>query len=450
LDYVVNLYKALRLGPGQTAAFVGAGGKSAAIARLVNEIEGEVPVVVTTTTHLGVEQSNWTQSHLVRYSSDTRPQLLKAIQNAQSVLVTGPLNAAGDRWTGLGQPALEKLWRDTIEQGAVFLIEADGARRRWIKAPDDHEPVLPVFADLVVPVVGMQAWGRKLNNEIAHRPELLASRLGIKLGERLEDEHFLAWATSEDLALKNVPPGSRVRILINQVASETLREAARRIASSLRADPRVEATVMANIGREPEWMECVGRIAGVVLAAGGSSRTQRQKLLYAWRGKPLVRHVVEIGLGAGLEPVVVVLGESAESIRSALADLPVTFVMNPDWQDGQSSSVRTGLTSIGLAVEAAVFLLGDMPLVTDALIKGLISAHQSSLAPIVAPWADERWGNPVLFDRVTFDDLEQVEGDRGGRHLFDRFSILPVPAGPEALFDCDTNEDLKWLTAHYP
>jgi molybdenum cofactor cytidylyltransferase len=124
--------------------------------------------------------------------------------------------------------------------------------------------------------------------------------------------------------------------------------------------------------------------------------------------------------------------------------------MNPDWQDGQSSSVRTGLTSIGLAVEAAVFLLGDMPLVTDALIKGLISAHQSSLAPIVAPWADERWGNPVLFDRVTFDDLEQVEGDRGGRHLFDRFSILPVPAGPEALFDCDTNEDLKWLTAHYP
>ncbi|MGD8605377.1 MAG: hypothetical protein PVF49_12480, partial [Anaerolineales bacterium] len=71
----MNLYKALRLGPGQTAAFVGAGGKSAAIARLVNEIEGEVPVVVTTTTHLGVEQSNWTQSHLVRYSSDTRPQL---------------------------------------------------------------------------------------------------------------------------------------------------------------------------------------------------------------------------------------------------------------------------------------------------------------------------------------------------------------------------------------
>jgi molybdenum cofactor cytidylyltransferase len=375
---------------------------------------------------------------------------MAAMDQAESVLVSGALNAAGDRWTSLNPEKLANLWRLVADQGGILLIEADGARRRWIKAPAKHEPAIPPFSDLVVPMIGMQVWGRDLDEKIAHRPALLADHLGIELGDQLDDSHLVTWATDYSLALKNVPDRARVRILINQVETELYREAARRIAARSLDQSRLEALVLANVGRESGWVESIGRVAGIVLAAGGSSRSEGQKLLYLWRGKPLVRHVVEQGLQAGLEPMVVVLGESANALRAVLEDLPVVFVENHDWQQGQSTSVRVGLSAIETRVEGAVFLLGDMPLVTSELIEAVLVVHQRSLAPIVAPWADERWGNPVLFDRVTFGDLDSLEGDRGGRHIYDRYPILPVPAGQESLFDCDTSEDLAWLTSHYP
>ena len=125
-------------------------------------------------------------------------------------------------------------------------------------------------------------------------------------------------------------------------------------------------------------------------------------------------------------------------------------MINPDWEQGQSASIRQGLNSINSNIEGAVFLLADMPLVSSALIQELIQTHRSSLSPIVAPQVGERWGNPVLFDRMTFEDLMRLEGDRGGRALFDSFAIRPVAAGDEALFDCDTQEDLAWLVSNYP
>jgi molybdenum cofactor cytidylyltransferase len=227
-------------------------------------------------------------------------------------------------------------------------------------------------------------------------------------------------------------------------------EAARRIALGALKESTATAVVVANIGRQPETVECIGREAGVVLAAGGSRRVEGQKLLFEWRGKPLVRHVVENGLQAGLDPVTVVAGSQPEDIQDALSGLPVRIVINPDWEQGQSASVRQGLDSIDSNIEGVVFLLGDMPLVSRELIQELIQTHRASLSPIVAPQVGEHWGNPVLFDRQTFDDLKRLEGDRGGRALFNSFAIQPVAAGNEALFDCDTHEDMAWLVSNYP
>jgi molybdenum cofactor cytidylyltransferase len=296
----------------------------------------------------------------------------------------------------------------------------------------------------------MHAWGRQIDDKIAHRPALLADRLGMHLGDILDDGKIIHWAMGHNLALKDVPSSASVRIIINQADNQRRQEAARRIAAASLEEDRLDALVLANLGRDPDRLECIGRVPGIVLAAGGSSRAGGQKLLFLWRGKPLVRHAVEQGLKAGLEPLAVVLGEDGELIQAALEDLPVLFIHNSAWPQGQSTSVRIGLASISDRAEGVVFLLGDMPLVTAELIQAVIDAHRRSLAPIVAPWAEERWGNPVLFDRATFGDLAQLEGDRGGRKLYDRYSILPVPAGQEALFDCDTSEDLEWLTSRYP
>jgi len=86
-----------------------------------------------------------------------------------------------------------------------------------------------------------------------------------------------------------------------------------------------------------------------------------------------------------------------------------------------------------------------MPLVDPALIQALVRAHASSLAPIVVPNAEGRRGNPVLFDRSTFSALVQVEGDKGGRAVFDQFDILTIKAEARGFFDLDTQQDLDWL-----
>jgi molybdenum cofactor cytidylyltransferase len=446
----VNLHNALRLSSRQAVAFVGAGGKSAAIAALVNDLEGIVPIAVTTTTHLAAHQADITIHQQTGFTNQDRLQVEQALNNAESILVTGGLNDSGDKWIALKPRALQELWALVEQLDGILLIEADGARRKWLKAPAEHEPAIPAFVDLVVPIAGMHAWQREISPEVVHRPEILSGRLLAEMGTPLDETHLISWAVSPDLAFKNVPSSAEVRILLNQADNSRRLEAARRVAQGALKESIIAAVVVANIGRRPETVECIVREAGVVLAAGGSSRVEGKKLLFEWRGKPLVRHVVENGLEAGLDPVTVVAGSQPEDIQNALSGLPVRVVINPDWEQGQSASVRQGLNSIDSNIEGAVFLLADMPLVSSKLIQELIRTHRASLSPIVAPQVGERWGNPVLFDRQTFDELMRLEGDRGGRALFDSFAIRPVTAGNEALFDCDTQEDMAWLVNNYP
>jgi molybdenum cofactor cytidylyltransferase len=132
-------------------------------------------------------------------------------------------------------------------------------------------------------------------------------------------------------------------------------------------------------------------------------------------------------------------------VRAALKDLPVLYVPNPDWDLGQSTSVRVGLQSCGPGVEAAAFLLADTPFVTDRLLRALVTEYRRTLTPIVAPRVQDRWANPVLFDRSTFPALVELQGDTGGRAIFDRFRIAGIHWDESITIDVDTPEDLVRL-----
>ena len=123
----------------------------------------------------------------------------------------------------------------------------------------------------------------------------------------------------------------------------------------------------------------------------------------------------------------------------------VRFLHNRAWQEGQSTSVRAGLAAVEREAEAIVFVLCDTPLVDHRLVSALVREHHLSLTPIVAPQVGRRWGNPVLFDRITFRDLASVYGDLGGRLLFDRFRMAGIQWDPTILLDIDTPEDLREL-----
>jgi molybdenum cofactor cytidylyltransferase len=187
-------------------------------------------------------------------------------------------------------------------------------------------------------------------------------------------------------------------------------------------------------------------IGGIILAAGGSERMGRPKQLLPWRGQPIIRHVVQVALAAGLSPVIVVLGAHADEIKSVLSDLQVEFVLNRDWRSGQSSSLQMGLNAFPSQVGAGVFLLADQPRVPLMLLRSLIGKHEETMASVIAPLIDGQRGNPVLFDRRTFSDLLQVQGDAGGRQLFSSYRITWVDwHDGSVLLDIDTEEDYQRL-----
>ncbi|MBL8908512.1 MAG: molybdopterin-binding/glycosyltransferase family 2 protein [Rhizobiales bacterium] len=190
-------------------------------------------------------------------------------------------------------------------------------------------------------------------------------------------------------------------------------------------------------------------IAAIVLAAGRSSRMGESKMLVDFRGKPLIRVTVEAVLGSAASPVVVVTGNQAEDVRAALDGLDVVIADNPDYAQGLSTSLRTGLAALPADVAGAVVCLGDMPLVEPAVIDRLIAAFSPAEGRLICvPTYDGKLGNPVLWGREFFAEMSQLSGDRGARSLLDAHGeqLVEVPVSGDAiLVDIDTPDVLERL-----
>jgi molybdenum cofactor cytidylyltransferase len=195
-------------------------------------------------------------------------------------------------------------------------------------------------------------------------------------------------------------------------------------------------------------------IAGIVLAAGRSSRLRRPKQLLPVHGEPLLRYTVRRVLASGLDDVLVVVGHAANSIRAAIADLPVTVVENPEYELGQSTSVRAGLAALPPETDAAVFLLGDQPGVSSEVIDRLIDAWQASGAPVVAPRYADGIGNPILFDHRVFPEFAHLTGDTGAKPIVEAHKcagdLVTVSTPGPTPRDIDTEEDYERLLASLP
>ena len=188
-------------------------------------------------------------------------------------------------------------------------------------------------------------------------------------------------------------------------------------------------------------------VTAVVLAAGAASRFGGQKLLAPLGGRPVIRRTVENVLAASLTDILVVLGADAEAVRAALDGLPVRFVLNPDYRDGMSTSLRRGIEALDPAARAALIVLGDQPAVAPEVMRRVVAAQRETGKPIAAPVYGGVQGNPVVFAREVFAELEALRGDRGGREVVRRdparVALVQVAAGMPR--DVDTPEDLEAL-----
>ena len=185
-------------------------------------------------------------------------------------------------------------------------------------------------------------------------------------------------------------------------------------------------------------------ICGIILAAGKSSRMgSENKLTRMWRGKPLVRHVVDAAMASRLDRFAVVTGHEAETVSAILPSDTPQF-RNDAYETGMASSILAGTYRLqGHA--ATMILLGDMPLVSSDHINLLIDAFESkkSQSAIVAATCDGKLGNPVLFGLDWFAPLKVLEGDKGARTLIEenRHDLTTIEIGEAAKRDFDLPAD---------
>ncbi len=448
----MDLNRALRIQPKEVIAFVGGGGKTSAMFRLADELVAQGQrVVTTTTTRIFAAQIALAPQHIIQRQGQSTHQLITSLTRQLAshphTLVIGEPDYEIGKAFGVKPDLVAAM--ASIPEVDIILNEADGSRMRPFKAPADHEPVVPDCTTLLVPVVGVEALGRPLTDRYVHRAGRVAELAGDKVGAVVTPELVAAVLTHPQGGLKGLPPGARAVPFINKVESPQQLVAARELAGRLLAHRRVDAVAIGAVQRGDPVTEVRGRVAAIVLAGGASKRFGTSKQLLPWDGGSLLSHVADVALASRADSVVVVLGHQAGACQAALGNRPVTVVLNTDWAQGQSTSVRAGLAALPPNVSAALFMLVDQPRIMPTVVNALIERHQVTLAPVVWPEHNGRRGNPVLFDRALFPQLARLTGDTGGRPVLqtyaDQAERVPV-ADPGVLFDIDTPDDYQKAT----
>ncbi len=234
-DPSTGLVDALGLGraPGLVAV-VGGGGKSSLLFALAECLPGRV--VLTTTTRIFAAQMSRAAAVCTTADEGWQERLESFDGN---LLIVGPVE--GERANGV-PPDLPAEWLARPRVDWV-VVEADGSRMLPVKAPADHEPVVPERTSLLVCVVGIDALAEPIER-VAHRPERVAEITGLGLSQHLTPEALGKLLTSPRGGLKGAPDGARVAVLINKVESSAQRDAAHRIADCVLREARVERVVI--------------------------------------------------------------------------------------------------------------------------------------------------------------------------------------------------------------
>jgi len=155
-------------------------------------------------------------------------------------------------------------------------------------------------------------------------------------------------------------------------------------------------------------------IAGLILAAGESSRMGTPKATLTYRGRTFLERIVQALREGGLERLVVVLGHQAEDIQRQIKIETAQVVINPDYRSGQTSSLQAGLRAlIADDLEAVLLCLVDHPAVSAETVRRIVAAFRQSGAPVVIPTYHGRRGHPALIGRQVFEELLALAGDAG-------------------------------------
>jgi molybdenum cofactor cytidylyltransferase len=441
-------------------SFVGGGGKTSAIYKLASELKRSgARVLLTTTTAIYAPEKPFRDDMYLQDSLCGLAGVVPALSPAP-----GTITVIGRRVTAAGKlQGLDAEWIDQLYGRRIFdwiLVEADGAKGRPVKAPEQHEPVIPQAATAVVGLIGADCLGEPVDARKVHRPHIFAEITGKAPGGVIDEEALVRLVLSPAGLFKACPASAAKILLINKAESAGQIAAARRVCGLvLQQDAGVSKALAGSLQKDSIQLIPVpgaygkvfpyacrqerGGMTAVILAAGFSRRFGGQKLLAPIDGKPMLLHVIEAVESAGFDEVVLVCRD--DEVKSLARNKDIRIAHNARAAEGISSSILCGLRHAKPA-GAYMFFMGDQPFIDAGLIRRLRKAFEAGGGAIVAPRYGGRRGNPVIFAARWKEQLEALTGDVGGKSVMDAHpdEVCYVDiADDRAGADIDAREDYR-------
>ena len=193
--------------------------------------------------------------------------------------------------------------------------------------------------------------------------------------------------------------------------------------------------------------------AGIILAAGMSSRFKGLKALATIGDQTILSMVVNAALVSTLDRIVLVLGHESDTIIETLGLVPehqkLLAIVNPVYKEGMSASLKFGLKAVKDRYPSIMVMLGDQPLIEARTIDRILEAFRTSPKPICQAVNQGRQGHPVCFSESLYGELLKITGDQGARQVIkshaEQIHFLEVPES--TMFeDIDNRKDLERVT----
>lgn len=431
---------------------VGGGGKTSLVLRLARELRAANRRVITaTTTRMTLQQAARAPLTLQVHGEAVPWEALRqGLEKHGHCMLVGDETLYGGKQKGVEPTVIDQIAARAADLNlAAILVEGDGSRTLPVKAPGDHEPVIPDSTTLVLTVLGLEAIGAPIDEAHAHRPERIRSLLGLAAGAvRLTPAMAARLLVDAQGGARSIPPAARWIPILNKADAAARRSAGRIVAARLARGGFTSLLTAAGNESGDAVLERWGPLCTVVLAAGASRRYGAPKQLAEVDGEAFVHRAARLALDSGASQVMVVTGAAHAAVTRALADLQamhgsrLVLHHNPRWDEGQATSLRAALEAMDARHEAVLFLPVDQPHLEVTLLRRLIQAWRRG-ASLAAPSVDgEVRGAPALFDREHFAALRTVTGDRGGRDLLrlHRDRVLAIAVEAWMLADVDRIE----------
>ncbi len=448
---LLSISRALQVHDRELICFYGGGGKTSLLFRLARELSSPgSKVLLTTTTRMSAPQS--IPCVFASGSAEAARKLQESFQHYDMVML-GHHRLSGNKISGIDPYLVEELYHQ--EEISYILVEADGAAHKPIKGYASYEPVLPPGATLNMPLLGVDAVGKRINTENVHRPALFARQAGAEGESIITVKHFarsLSWMEKVGRILspsaRFIPAVNKVDLLQN---TELVRDIAASWAKMSSADrlcflaaveevPLKFIFIPGSKGARP-FVSCV------ILAAGLSSRMGMNKLALSVRGKTMLEHTVDNALKSYVDEVIVVARPDSCDRPELEARPRLKVVDNPFYRQGISSSLKAGLQAVSSLSQGVFFTPGDQPFIYPENYNLLLEHYRESQKLVTFPQYRGKRGNPALFDRRTWPLLLELGGDIGGRAIFSRLpegEICGLETSQKGvIMDFDTPEDLE-------